>query len=221
MLQKVQLTRVKNRDVFFPYIAEKKKTFSFKRGINCIIGPNASGKTTILNGLCWLDSPKAGINTVNIPAPADYNYSYSTLFSQDIPQDRIIRYEPQSYSRFNTDNISSAFSTGDIQLGLRLGMFRGSEGECGSLYFSKWFNQHKATLASEHTIVIADEIENSNDYSVVRAILKTFRSWTEHNKNLQILIATHSPLVIPFADNVVELRRGYLKDMKAAYAKVV
>lgn len=221
MLQKVLLTRIKNRDVFFPYIAEKKKTFSFKRGINCIVGPNASGKTTILNGLRWLGSPKAGVNEVNIPAPVDYSYSYKMIFSQDIHQDKIVWYEPQTYSRFNKDNVQNIFDGGNIELALKLSLFRCSEGESNSMYFSNWFEQYKDVLNSGPCIVVADEIENSNDYNIVQVILETFKSWTLHNKDLQILMVTHSPIVLPFADNIIELKPDYVKEAKVSYCKAL
>lgn len=108
-------------------------------------------------------------------------------------------------------------TTQGITAFLQLSLYRQSEGECCAAYFSQWFAKYKDNIIDGSVIILVDELENSNDSVTVNMIMDTFRNWCEHNKQLQILITTHSPIVLSHADKVIELKKGYAYEMKKLY----
>ena len=218
MLNKVFLPQTKNRNYFFKTL-KGKNTLNFGKGINCIIGPNASGKTTILNGFRWIPSLNKGWNPVSIPSPSDVAYSFNIYIASE--EAKVLYYEPQSYTKYNTNNIQDIFNSGDTSSTLMLTMFRQSEAECASMYFQKWFAKNRETLFKTPCILIADEIENSNDPDTIDAIMNVFRGWCQGNPDLQILIATHSPIVLYYADHIVELKKDYGKEIRDIFLRKI
>ena len=223
MLKSIYLPNSKNRPIFFPHL-KGAKTFTFKIGINCIIGPNASGKTVLLNTLRWKTQSNATYREpVNIPTYVNCEYRYRATFSHpfnDKEEQTIFWYEPQRYSKFNRDNIQDVFGK-SVEQALSLSMYRRSEAECNSMYFTEWFNQHKDSIATGHKIICVDEPENSNDPLTIEALMYAFQNWCEYNPDLQILLTTHSPIVIAYANNVVETQAGWQNTLKELYLKVL
>ena len=220
MLAKVFLPKTQNRTHFFPNL-KGVNTLVFKPGINCIIGPNASGKTTIINAFKWRKEFKGnrGYESISIPTYVDCEYIYKVSLTE--PPKHILWYEPQAYSRFNSDISNEVMQTRGVDAFLRLSIYRESEGECCAHYFSQWFSKNQQALVDGSVIVLVDEIENSNDPVTVGMIMDTFHNWCEHNKQLQILITTHSPIVLSRADHVVETRKGWREEMRKEYLKVL
>lgn len=223
MLKKIFLPKTKNRGVFFP-VMDGKNTITFTKGINCIVGPNASGKTVLLKTLKWKSSSegRGGYENVIIPTYVNCEYTYKAAFDEPIDESLILWYEPQQYSKFNGEAVQELFDKSNIKDALSLGVYRRSEAECISLYFSHWFDQHKGTIGSgKHVIVCVDEVENSNDPLTIDVIMRTFRNWCKVNSNLQILITTHSPIVLSYADHIIETKKGWTEDMRKLYLKVL
>lgn len=221
MLKKIYLPPTKNKHIFFPY-SKGKRTFTFKEGINCIIGPNASGKTVLLNALRWKHSSegKGELEKVVIPTYQDSEYTFRVSFMEPVDKDTILWYEPQEYSRFNQRASEDVFSR-NIEEALTLSLYRNSEAECNSLYFSHWVERHKDAIANKPSIIVADEIENSNDPLTIGVLMNTFRQWCKNNPKLQILIATHNPFVLAYADNVVETSKDWKNVLKKLYFDVL
>ena len=221
MLEKIYLPNSKNQKLFFPYL-KGKKTYSFKSGINGIIGPNASGKTILLNTFRLRNSFEAkGLwETISIPTYADSEYRYKVMVTESNQADKIIWYDPRQYSRFNEKGIKEVFSK-NIEDGVALSIFRGSEAECNALYFKHWFEKHKDIISTQPIIICMDEIENSNDPFTILTMMKTFQSWCQVNPRVQILIATHSPMVLHYADHIIELKKGYANEVRDIFLKIL
>ena len=101
-----------------------------------------------------------------------------------------------------------------------LKLFRASESECSSLYFTEFFKEHKDIIQSQKPYVLfIDEPENSLDPSTIDAFLRTVRSWTQ-NKNAQVFISTHSLFVLEYANKILELQPNYLKLLAKKWNKV-
>ena len=123
MLEKIYLPNSKNQKLFFPYL-KGKKTYSFKSGINGIIGPNASGKSVLLNTFKLKNSFEAkGLwETISIPTYADSEYRYKVMVTEYNQPDKIIWYDPRQYSRFNEKGIKEVFSK-NLEDGVALSIF--------------------------------------------------------------------------------------------------
>lgn len=90
MLSKIILPKRVNKPHYFPKIGNK-QTLQVTAGINAVIGPNACGKTTILNAIRRVNDNNDDLTSKklksSIYAPAGYEYSISLEFD-DIPLKR-------------------------------------------------------------------------------------------------------------------------------------
>lgn len=100
-------------------------------------------------------------------------------------------------------------NTRGVSAFISLHVFRMSNAQCSAHYFSEFFNRYKETIKNENCIILSDEPETSNDLTTIDCLMNVFKSWTKHCPNLQILIATHHPAIIKYADNVIELMPNY------------
>ena len=211
MLSKIILPKRANKPHYFPQIGNK-QTLRVTAGINAIIGPNACGKTTILNAVRRVNDKYDDLTSKKLKssvyAPAGYEYSINLEFD-DIPLKRsnIITYNPGSYSA-DADS-QSIMNTRGVNAFIALHVFRMSNAQCSAHYFSDFFSRYKENIKNENCIILSDEPETSNDLMTIGYLMNVFKNWTKYCPNLQILIATHHPAVIKHADNVIELMPNY------------
>lgn len=211
MLSKIILPKRVNKPHYFPKIGNK-QTLRVTAGINAVIGPNACGKTTILNAIRRVNDKYDDLTSKKLKsfiyAPAGYEYSISLEFDDILlKRSNIITYNPGVYSAdADSQNI---MSTRGVSAFISLHVFRMSNAQCSAHYFSEFFNRYKETIKNENCIILSDELETSNDLTTIDCLMNVFKSWTKHCPNLQILIATHHPAIIKYADNVIELMPNY------------
>lgn len=218
MLTKIVIPKIKNKAIYFPY--SNKLTFKFKPGINCIIGPNASGKTTLLKSISYNDSFEPGRTKVYYPADVENEYYCNVYFNEAIINNNIFWYDPSEYAKYNRNTIDSAMRNQLYSKALNLTMFRRSEAECSAMYYQDWISKNRVKL-SQKSIILIDEIENSNSVDTLKTIMYVFKSLCNNNPSLQILIATHSLVVLTYADNVIELKPNYLKSQCDLYTEII
>lgn len=223
MLTKVFIPNSENKKHFFRHLG-RICTLRFTKGINCIIGPNASGKTTILNLFRWNVSNDDVVEAnkeikVTIPTYSNLEYFYKAVFDKPISKENILFYNPREYQQ--DDAVQEFMQAGDFESMLNLSMYRQSEAECAAFYFKNWFIKNREKIKEDNTVIIIDEPENSNDLLTISYFSTSIRNWCNNNPHLQILMSTHSPAFMQYADNIVELEKGYLKRLCRDYRKIL
>lgn len=209
----VQLKYAKTRKILFPKLIKKSK-LDTSASIIAVIGENASGKTNLLKIIKnAMLQKKTGLVSASTQLIQESVYTCQVQVNEIA---EVLEYEPTKYSKHVTledQNIP-------VDLWMDLKLFRASESECSSLYFTEFFKEHKNIIQSQKPYALfIDEPENSLDPSTIDAFLRTVRSWTQ-NKNAQVFITTHSLFVLEYADKILELQPNYLKTLAKRWNEV-
>ena len=215
MLSKVILPKHNAKSHYFPYIGNK-QTFKFSKGITAIIGPNASGKTTLLNAVKNIDTEDDVLTSKKyksiIFSPSEYSYTPKVEFDNILLRKiNIITYNPGKYSK-DADSSAAANSL-SMDTFMSIHVFRQSNSQCAAFYFEDFFSKYKDIMKSENCIILVDEPETSNDIKTIHYLMQAFKNWTMHCPNLQIIIATHHPAILKYADQLIEMKPEYKEEL--------
>lgn len=184
-------------------------------------GRSGSGKTTLLNILGGLDRPDAGSVVLSTHATSG---DLTTLDDHALAKVRRheIGYVFQSFAL-----LPILTAAENVAIPLRLHHAPPSEREkrvaalLDAVGLSAHANQRPAqlsggqqqrvalarALASQPRVLIADEPTGQLDSETGLAVIHLLRSLVQHHE-LTAVIATHDPLLIEVADDVIELRDG-------------
>lgn len=206
MLLSVQLPEAKTKSIYFQFLTQT--VLNFRPGLNVVVGPNATGKTSLLkfieNGVSRAFKDQTTNGRFDAWTSADCEYSGSVLTDQPT---KVLWYRP---SDFGPDRIEKMYTHGNNGIRtedfLQLRVFRMSEAECAARYFSHFFEKHGNTM--KNTLILVDEPELHNDVETLQFLMDAFSNWIQY-VNVQIVAATHHPLVVAHADNVIELKPNY------------
>jgi putative ABC transport system ATP-binding protein len=199
---------------------------TLRRGeLTLLMGPSGSGKTTLLLVLGCMLAPSSGSVTV-------CGHSTSKLGKEALAKLRRdhIGFVFQSYHLFPTMTAAQ-----NVQLALDI------RGEAGRAALTK---SHKAlatvgleqkvrTLPNElsggeqqrvaiaraivanPSVVLADEPTSALDGENGRTIMRILAE-TAHQRDRAVLVVTHDPRVVPFADRIIQIEDGLLVDESAS-----
>jgi putative ABC transport system ATP-binding protein len=183
-----------------------------------LYGPSGSGKSTLLNLIVGLTiEPVSGTITVNgrdvasmsrREADAYRLHTLGIIGRPDAlqPGARAVRAASIRLRLSDTRNAEKAVEPLLIQLGLgnRLNhrVEQLSMGERQRVVIA-------LALSTDPQLVLADEPTGSLDTENTRLVLSLLRDLC-HERDLALLLATHDPEAVAFADQVVELRDGRL-----------
>ena len=182
-------------------------------------GRSGSGKTTLINCIGGLDKPSSGIVALFGQPISGYNETQMTELRR-----HKIGFVFQSFSLVPT---FTAFE--NVELSLRLAGAPTQErnrraAECLDLVgVGKWAKhmpfemsggqqQRVAiarSLANSPRLILADEPTGELDSHTARQVLGLMRDLA-HQQGVSIIMATHDPLSIEYADQVFELKDGKL-----------
>jgi putative ABC transport system ATP-binding protein len=191
---------------------------SLKRGeLTLLMGPSGSGKTTLLLILGCMLAPSAG--TATIAGTSTTNADKEALAK--IRRDHI-GFVFQSYHLFPTLTAAQ-----NVQLALDI---RGEHGRRAAKKAREALNmvglekkarslpgelsggeQQRVAIArafvSNPSIILADEPTAALDSDNGRTILRILAD-AAHERDCAVLVVTHDPRILPFADRIVEIEDG-------------
>lgn len=170
--------------------AKKQRTFSFKEGINLLVGPNASGKSTVVEAITKMSSVNDGGR-----APDDVKIRASgkiKVHSFDFEKDSLrTKGHFVDGGLFHVQLASKFKSHGEVNRSMARGMLNDKRIEDG--------------------LVVLDEPDQALDYDGIVELV----SWLKSCSAKQMIVSVHHPLlVLQSGVNVIELRKGYCEEMK-------
>jgi putative ABC transport system ATP-binding protein len=195
-----------------------------KGELTLLMGPSGSGKTTLLLILGCMLTPDAGSLTVCGVPTADADKEGLAKIRRDH-----IGFVFQSYHLFPTLNARQ-----NVQLALDI---RGHHGRNAAAKAREALAlvglEHKAKALPEHlsggeqqrvaiarafvantAIILADEPTSALDSNNGRSIMGILAD-AAHQRDRAVLVVTHDPRIIPFADRIVEIEDGVLVERKS------
>lgn len=199
---------------------------ALRRGeLTLLMGPSGSGKTTLLLVLGCMLTPDSG--TVTICGTSTDGADKEALAG--IRRDNI-GFVFQSYHLFPTlkavQNVQLAL---DIRgehgrdaakkardaLGL-VGLAQKAKARPGALSGGE---QQRVAIArafvANPSVILADEPTSALDSDNGRTIMRLLAE-AAHERDCAVLVVTHDPRVIPFADRIIEIEDGVLVDEKSS-----
>jgi putative ABC transport system ATP-binding protein len=195
---------------------------SLKRGeLTLLMGPSGSGKTTLLLVLGCMLTPTAGTVTICGNATAESDKESLAKLRRDH-----IGFVFQSYHLFPTLTAAQ-----NVQLALdirhergkrarqqarealeRVGLAHKVNTRPGELSGGE---QQRVAIAraivTNPSVVLADEPTAALDGDNGRAILKILAD-SAHERGQAVLVVTHDPRIVPFADRIIHIEDGLLVD---------
>lgn len=198
---------------------------SLRRGeLTLLMGPSGSGKTTLLLILGCMLAPTAGSVTVGGIPTADADTERLAGIRRDH-----IGFVFQSYHLFPT-----LTATQNVQLALDI---RGERGERGGKAAEKAREalktvglEHKVkslpralsggeqqrvaiarAIVADPSVILADEPTSALDARNGQAIMGILGAMA-HDRGRAVLVVTHDPRIVPFADRIIEIEDGRLID---------
>ena len=194
--------------------------------LTLVIGPSGCGKTTLLAVLSGLLTPTAG----RVLADGRDLYALSAAGRREFRR-RHVGFIFQGFQLFPTLTVSE-----QVEMVLRWGEGL-SSGEAagrtrdllGALNMARKADllpqqlsggeQQRVAIAralvKEPSIVFADEPTSALDGEHGRQVMEIL-SRAAHNRSCMVLVVSHDPRVVPFADRVVYMEDGAVKDGGAA-----
>jgi putative ABC transport system ATP-binding protein len=198
---------------------------SLRKGeLTLLMGPSGSGKTTLLLILGCMLAPNSGTVTVCGTPTADADKEALARIRRDH-----IGFVFQSYHLFPT---LSARQNVQLALDIRGRHGRdarkkaqealalvGLEKKARSLPDSlSGGEQQRVAIArafvANPSVILADEPTSALDSDNGRTIMRIL-SEAAHDRGRAVLVVTHDPRIIPFADRIIEIEDGLLVDEKS------
>jgi putative ABC transport system ATP-binding protein len=204
---------------------------SLRRGeLTLLMGPSGSGKTTLLLILGCMLAPSAGTVTVcgNPTAKADkeglakircdhvgfvfqsYHLFPTLTAAQNVQLALDIRHErgrrARKKAREALDQVGLAH-----KVKARPGELSGGEQQRVAI---------ARAMVANPSLVLADEPTSSLDGDNGRAIMRLLAA-AAHERGQAVLVVTHDPRILPFADRIVHIEDGLLVDHPAGEAEVL
>ena len=201
-----------------PVVALNDVDFAVRPGeFVAVVGPSGSGKSTLLNVLGLLDDPTGGRRLLDGTDVTNLSVGERTQARKES-----IGFVFQDFHLLPTltavENVSlpTAFDPGDAtdraaDLLSRFGLGDRLDHEPGEL--SGGQKQRVAiarSLINEPAVLLADEPTGNLDTETGESILAEFERVKE--EGVAVIAVTHDSLVEEYADRVIELRDGILKD---------
>jgi putative ABC transport system ATP-binding protein len=193
---------------------------SLRRGeLTLLMGPSGSGKTTLLLVLGCMLTPTAGTVTISGTATAEADKEGLAKIRRDN-----IGFVFQSYHLFPTLTAAQ-----NVQLALdirhergrrarqqarealeRVGLAHKVNTRPGELSGGE---QQRVAIAraivTNPSVVLADEPTAALDGDNGRAVLKILAD-SAHDRKQAVLVVTHDPRIVPFADRIIHIEDGLL-----------
>lgn len=215
------------------------KSIEFKPGLNIIFAPNGTGKSTILEILAkFTASEQGGISTITNSWKQDMiNFGENTMKGIKVFHDG----QPTLYNNprkaVGLFGGMAAFDDDFFEQGIMETQLRESTGYTtmtrlqrvlavlsGQAQMPKDFQKKsslddtyntflKANIEKNQPTMILDEPESGLAIHVQANIFRMINKRAKE-KNLQIIVATHSPFALTCDANFIELQPGYLKIAK-------
>lgn len=201
------------------------KEFTFKPGLNIIVGPNTSGKSSLLSIIRQFNGYEGNFwsNTTQ-----DFEYYNSHVlrlkYSHSIVEGKIsklVEYQPQELHEQNNLNFmqSSIFTAVNSKFQ--------SNGEGRYSYHEEFFQKltnnsklddkqiqtliDKKLEFDNNLILIADEPDNSMSLIMQFGLFEYFKNLCNVNPRLQVIIATHSLAAYCMKDvNIIEMNKNWI-----------
>jgi putative ABC transport system ATP-binding protein len=204
---------------------------SLKRGeLTLLMGPSGSGKTTLLLVLGCMLTPTAGTVTIGGTVTAEADKEGLAKIRREH-----IGFVFQSYHLFPTLTAAQ-----NVQLALdirhergkrarkqardaleRVGLSHKADTRPGELSGGE---QQRVAIAraivTNPSVVLADEPTAALDGDNGRAVLKILAD-SAHERGQAVLVVTHDPRIVPFADRIVHIEEGLLVDRPTSEAEVL
>ena len=199
--------------------------FELRKGeLTLLMGPSGSGKTTLLLILGCMLTPSSGAVTVCGTPTANADKEGLARIRRDH-----IGFVFQSYHLFPTLNVRQ-----NVQLALDI---RGHHGRDAARKAREALAlvglEQKANARPEHlsggeqqrvaiarafvanpSIILADEPTSALDSDNGRTIMQILAA-AAHQRDRAVLVVTHDPRIVPFADRIVRIEDGLLVSEKA------
>jgi len=203
------------------------RSFDFKPGLNIIVGPNTSGKSSLLE----LIERYNGYNN-GFFGPEQNGFKCKQEYIQGKITGKVckvIEYAPQKLHESQRIEQTGCDTYTTVASHFQS---RGEGRYNYHTYFSstlkdkiKFSEEQIAELKADNIeysdkecIIIADEPENSMGLNMQLGLFEWFREFTKVNKNVQIIIATHSFAMfecIKHKDvNIIEMKKGWINLLK-------
>jgi putative ABC transport system ATP-binding protein len=195
---------------------------SLRRGeLTLLMGPSGSGKTTLLLILGCMLTPSSGSVTVCGMPTADANKEGLAKIRRDH-----IGFVFQSYHLFRTLTAAQ-----NVQLALDIRKEHGRKAAEKSRQALKMVGLEQKTAAlpqelsggeqqrvaiaraivANPSVVLADEPTGALDTDNGQTIMRILAS-IAHDRERAVLVVTHDPRVLPFADRIICIEDGHLVD---------
>ena len=195
-----------------------------KRELTLLMGPSGSGKTTLLLILGCMLTPSSGTLTVCGTSTAEADKEGLARIRRDH-----IGFVFQSYHLFPTLTARQ-----NVQLALDI---RGQHGREATRKAQDALAlvglEHKAKSRPEHlsggeqqrvaiaraivanpSVILADEPTSALDSDNGRIIMQILAD-AAHQRDRAVLVVTHDPRIVPFADRIVKIEDGLLVEEKS------
>jgi putative ABC transport system ATP-binding protein len=195
-----------------------------KRELTLLMGPSGSGKTTLLLILGCMLAPNSGTLTVCGTSTADADKEALARIRRDH-----IGFVFQSYHLFPTMTARQ-----NVQLALDI---RGQHGRDAARRAKEALGlvgleqkakalpealsggeQQRAAIArafvANPSIILADEPTSALDSDNGRTIMRILAD-AAHERDRAVLVVTHDPRIVPFADRIIKIEDGLLVEEKS------
>jgi putative ABC transport system ATP-binding protein len=193
---------------------------ALKRGeLTLLMGPSGSGKTTLLLVLGCMLTPTAGAVTISgtVTAEADkeglakirrenigfvfqsYHLFPTLTAAQNVQLALDIRHERGKRARLRAREALERVGLAH-KVNTRPGELSGGEQQRVAI---------ARAIVTDPSVVLADEPTAALDGDNGRAILKILAD-SAHERGQAVLVVTHDPRIIPFADRIIHIEDGLL-----------
>lgn len=201
------------------------REFTFKPGLNIIVGPNTSGKSSLLSIIRQFNGYTENFWSNTTQNFENYNAYTSQLKSSNTIVDgkisKLVEYKPQELREENNLNFMQSSIFTAVQSKFQ------SNGEGRYSYHEEFFqrlmndnkldeNQIKILVDKKlefdnNLILVADEPDNSMSLIMQFGLFEYFKNLCKINSRLQVIIATHSLAAYCMKDvNIIEMNKNWI-----------